>query len=235
MGIAHAGECGRRTAKRRRRDLRPGWVRRATRLLERTWRAARAVDRIRDRHVFLQDDRRVREPVAGFQRVPGRRRDAGDVSGEPDAPIRHKCAYQFRIAQPIRDAVLVDPFGRIRRSPQDGWAVVAARPTRRYACLLLGRRGRSRRQASSGTTLVNAELSPDGQVVGDPQRLFGADIELTDHVEHFGAAGEFFGAATIENEIVVRFGAAGVGGNAGNGPGDAGQLAQLAEFVFAGV
>ena len=39
----------------------------------------RPLDRLRDRHVLLPHNGRLREPLEGFQRVPGRRRHPGDV------------------------------------------------------------------------------------------------------------------------------------------------------------
>ena len=66
-------------------------------------------------------------------------------------------------------------------------------------------RCRSRCYAVLVAPFVDAELGPDGHVVGDFQGFVGGEIELADHVEHAGLAGEFAGRRADERGCCRRF------------------------------
>ena len=72
----------------------------------------RPLDRLRDRHVLLPDDGRLREPLEGLQRVPGRRRHPGDVPEQRLAAVRHQRLAVVRRARPIDHADFLGPLHR---------------------------------------------------------------------------------------------------------------------------
>ena len=75
----------------------------------------RPLDRLRDRHVLLPHDGRLREPVEGLQRLPGRRRHPGDVPEQQHAAVCHQRRPFVRRDRPVDHADVVGPATPERR------------------------------------------------------------------------------------------------------------------------
>ena len=74
-------------------------------------RAARAPDRLRDRHVLLPHDGRLRKPVADFNVFLVGDATLATFPANATPEVRHQCPHFVRVAQPAHHAGVVDPNG----------------------------------------------------------------------------------------------------------------------------